>query len=282
MNAETEAAQEARVGRLRFTNGTLDIATSTFTAIDKATSTRSGQDIPRKYAGRPDDAFMQKVRRALFEEAFNGDQPTTRFVCKALGRALAGDRADVMYFWVGEPGAGKSFLSHVLTAALGPALSGNFDGHNALGIVGASKPRRIMKAIAHTRIVFIDQMQGRLDGNFIRSVTGGDPIQVCGRDEQLINARATVFGLGNWVPLIEPFDDGIMSRIRCIPFPRKLGSDWQGMQEMRRNMWSAEWQDAVLHLLIDGYQAYLTEGLVVPDAVMQATQEWLAPRVWPA
>lgn len=281
---------------LLFSNGILNLATGNFHAgFDPNIFFYHGQGIPRPYVGRPSEVVMRQVEHVLFMEPFNGDYKTAKYLQMALGRALAGDyRAKAMYFCVGNTNAGKGVLCGAMIAALGLGLVANFNGdqlvRNKNNGQDSAKSRSGIMCFANTRMAFSNEMQmdSPLDGNYIKSLTGGgDFIKARGnyQDEQDIVVKATMFCMVNDIPSIQPFDNAMQGRANCVEFPCTFVKDRdpQGPNEKRADLGIKDkfgqddaWKDAVIHLLMDSYQAFLKEGVhAVPETVKTATASWL-------
>lgn len=289
---------DSGMGYLLFTNGILNLATGTFSpGFDPNIFFRSGQAVPRAYVGRPSEAVMQEVERVIFLEPFDGDLPASNYLRVALGRGLAGDyRAKVMYFCVGPTNAGKGVIATAVTDACGLGVVANFNGdqlvRNKNNGQDSAKSRSGIMNFAHTRIAFSNEMlmDNPLDGNFIKSLTsGGDLIQARGnqQNEQQITVRATMFCMVNDIPQIKPFDDAMEGRTRCIEFKYTFPTEREPQGEFEKRgdkdikdklQQRTEWQDAIIHLLMDAYRGYLAAGRKheVPASVKEATKSWLA------
>ena len=113
----------------------------------------------------------------------------------------------------------------------------------------------------------------RLKEAEVKAITGGEPILVRHLHSRFFEMRPA-FKLvlsGNHKPDIRGLDDGIWRRILLVPWPVKIPKldEDKGLGE---KLWAE--RAGVFNWMLDGLRIYLEEGLVVPDAILAATESY--------
>jgi phage/plasmid-associated DNA primase len=215
-----------------------------------------------------------------------------------LARAIYGDyRAKKIYFCVGSANAGKGLLTDAILNAF-ESFVGIFDANvlvnNERDMSDAAKKLAWVNDIADKRIVISNEirMQKSMDGNIIKSIaSGGDGLLIRQnfQDQKKVINRSTLFTFSNDIPKINPYDQAIRNRVRCIEYKKsfedkesyiaKGGEIKDGMLFADKTLKDKfcndnEYKDAVIWIIFDAYQMYLKEGHFEPESIRQGTEEW--------
>lgn len=107
----------------------------------------------------------------------------------------------------------------------------------------------------------------------IKALTGGEAILIRRMHAEFIEIvpEFKLWVSGNHKPEIRGADDGIWRRVMLVPWPVQIPDD-----EVDRDLPAkllAE-RDGILAWMVEGALRYLNEGLVIPRAVREATQEY--------
>jgi putative DNA primase/helicase len=213
---------------------------------------------------------------AFLERIMNGDQTLIGYLQRVAGYALTGiTREHALFFGYGTGGNGKSVFLGVLGdilndyAAVAPMetfLFSHTDNHptDLAGLRGA-------------RLVTAQETEEgrRWAETKIKALTGSDPISARFMRQDFFTylPQFKLFIAGNYMPGLRGVNEAIRRRFNLIPFtvtipenerdeelPGKLKSEWPG----------------ILQWMIDGCSSWISEGLNAPDAVRQATDDYLA------
>lgn len=109
--------------------------------------------------------------------------------------------------------------------------------------------------------------------SLVKSLTSGEPILVRKLHADFVEVYPT-FKLvisGNHKPGIMGTDDGIWRRLLLVPWPVQIAPE-NVDKALPKKLWAE--RSGILNWLIAGVLSYLQEGLLVPDSVKAATQEY--------
>ncbi|GIM46838.1 hypothetical protein DNHGIG_23870 [Collibacillus ludicampi] len=254
---------------LNVENGTIDLRTGKLRP-------HSRKDLITKLVHTEYDPNAQcPTWEAFLWRIMNGNQELIRFLQKAVGYALTGDVSEqVMFFLYGYTGKnGKStFLNTIRELLDDYSITMQPDSFMV------KQSDRISNDIARLKGVrFVSTIEGeegkRLAESLIKQLTGGDTISARFLHREYFDFKPThkIFFATNHKPSIRGTDDAIWRRIRLIPFdviipeherdpklPEKLRAEWSG----------------ILRWAVEGCLLWQREGLGVPGAVVEATQEY--------
>ncbi|MFC3165414.1 DNA primase family protein [Ciceribacter thiooxidans] len=213
-------------------------------------------------------AFLEKVLP---------DPEVRRLVQVASGLGLVGVKVQKLFFHYGAGANGKSVYMEVLARLLGdmavtlPATS--LIGESGPG-GGASPDLARLYGCRFLRVKELPEGED-LKENLVKELTGGETITA--RDlfagymdfEPLFVAMMS----GNGYPRIKGTDEGIWRRMSVVHWPVKIPDAERREFEEMMAMFKPEYS-GILNWLIEGVAIFLTEGLVIPEAVRGATQEY--------
>jgi phage/plasmid-associated DNA primase len=220
------------------------------------------------------------------------------FLKVSLGRALAGGVANTrrINIIVGTAASGKGTLISAVRGAV-DGFAEEFSANNLrINNKGGEESRELtwLVPLVNKRVLFASEakMGGAYDGNLIKGVwSGGDANNMRALYGHAFNAvmQGTPFMMMNAVPNIEPFDTGMRNRVRTQEFDCTFmdAPDPELNQRQKDDTLKpkfkhdADYQDAVLHLILDAYAAFVAGGrvMVEPPGMEEATQENVADGV---
>jgi len=210
-------------------------------------------------------------------EVFDGDMAMVNYFFTALGYSLCGTlNEQCLFFLYGSGSNGKSIMLNAAMKALGPyagVLSSEvvFDkrgmGHKDTTGLAQARGKRIISVTETSEGAkwSEDWVKGALDKR--DRVT----VRQLYKDEYSYEQTWVLWVRGNHKPVVRGNDDGIWRRMRLIPFERTFeGSqiDKQLADKMDKEA------SGILGLMVHGYRHYVEHGLVTPDKVSSATDEY--------
>jgi putative DNA primase/helicase len=111
--------------------------------------------------------------------------------------------------------------------------------------------------------------------NLVKELTGGETVTARDLFSGYMDFEPKFIAMmsGNGYPRISGTDDGIWRRMAVIHWPRQIAKE--DRREFQDVIASFEPEyPGILNWLIEGVKIYLREGLVIPEAVVQATQAY--------
>jgi putative DNA primase/helicase len=245
--------------------GTVDLRTGKLRKPDPA------DKITRLTSCTPSTARPAKWLQFL-QETTGGDAELMRFLQQWLGYCLTGEtREHALLFIYGPGGNGKSvFLNtatriladYAATAGMDTFTASKFDHHptdlamlQGARLVSASETEE-GRAWAEARI---------------KQMTGGDPItaRFMRRDFFTYTPAFKLMIVGNHAPVLHNVDEAARRRFNIVPFTRKPATpDRQLEQKLKAE------DGAILAWMIAGCLDWQADGLVRPDSVTAATDDY--------
>ena len=209
---------------------------------------------------------------------FSGDQELIRFVRQAVGYSLSGlSDLQALIFCYGSGANGKSTFFGVLRQVLGDYYQGIQVETLLAKRFQSSSEQYELACVKGARIVVSDEVpEGRkLNETLVKNLTGGDQIRARNPYEKPFSFEPThtLWMYGNHKPVISGMDHGIWRRIYLIPFIVTITEDKQRPQEVMWKEFRRE-NSGILDWALEGWQDYQSNGLVLPEAVRQATSEY--------
>lgn len=246
---------DTSVGKLLFSNGILDMTTMDFTpGFDPAIV--FADRIDRPYNRHVDPQLRADIYRMLFEAPFTQAQRAEglgKYQQIALGRMLFGNRKDcdlrsvAAFVTVGPTATGKSLLAEAVMRSTGTYID-SFSMPSLLRVRQCWMERTMYK-----RGMMSNDDCSKIDGEMVQRVLG---------------TRWTVWVNSNQVPRITSCAQaGIYGMARYeVQFERPP----PGHKDAKEVFMDARAQDAMLDIILEGYQLYLREGHERPECVLQA------------
>ncbi len=212
----------------------------------------------------------------FLNRAFAGDQSLVRFAQRMLGYSLTGSIRDhALFFLYGTGGNGKGVFLNTWHG-----IMGDYAAVAPMETFTASQSDRHPTDLAMLRGSRAVVAQETEDGqrwaeSKIKALTGGDPISArfMRQDFFTYQPQFKLIIAGNHKPSLRNVDEAVRRRLNLIPFtvtipsherdpnlPEKLKAEWPG----------------ILAWAIEGCLAWQNNGLQPPQAVLDATENYLA------
>jgi len=212
-----------------------------------------------------------------FLETVTGDNPgLEKYLQVACGYSLTGlTTEEVLLFLHGQGANGKSVFIRTVSGALGSYhtaapvetfLDSQVDRH----------PTELAMLRGARMVTAAETEQGRRwSESKIKTLTGGDKVaaRLMRQDYFEFYPQFTLWVFGNHKPGLRSVDKAISRRLRLLPFTTTIPDDERdnGLGDKLK----AEWP-GILAWMIEGCLIWQREGLVAPQVVSEATDEYLA------
>jgi putative DNA primase/helicase len=224
------------------------------------------------------DKFLERVHPDA-DDAGNaaGGAEMRRHLHILGGVSLTAVQIPKMWFWYGVGRNGKSVLADVWAYVLGdytqsiPIESFLDSGRARRG--GEASPD--IASLPGVRMLRTSEPEKRskLAESMIKLVTGGEPLRArhLNRDFFEFKPSFKLIMQGNYKPSIEGTDEGIWARMMLVPWKVTIPE-----KERDPNLTAKLFAEGagILNRLLDGVRDYLDNGLMSPDEVRQATQDY--------
>jgi len=198
------------------------------------------------------------------------------FLQRFLGYCLTGHvHEHVLVFMFGTGGNGKGvfmstvagiFGDYAITAPMEMFLETHNDRH----------PTEIAKLMGARLVVAQETQKGRRwDEAKIKNLTGGDVLTARFMRQDFFDFMPThkLMIAGNHKPSLRNVDEAIRRRFLLVPFTVTIPENEK--DKLLAEKLKAEWP-AILRWMVEGQLAWRKDGLQVPAAVRQATDEYFA------
>lgn len=210
----------------------------------------------------------------FLQEATGSDATLIRFLRQWAGYCLTGlTREHALVFVHGAGGNGKSVFLNVLIGILGAyATTAAMDTFTA---TRGDKHPTDMAMLRGARLVTASETEA--DRAWaearIKQLTGGDPVTARFMRQDFFTFLPTfkLTIVGNHRPMLRNVDEAARRRFNIVPFTRKPERPDRELEEKLQ----AEWP-AILRWMIEGCADWQLNGLVRPDVVRDATEEYFA------
>lgn len=254
-------------------NGVVDLKTGSFRAArpEDWLTCQAGVD----YVADSECPKFQAFVRAICDDR----KDLGLYLYRALGYTMTGQTSEQVFFLLRGPNAanGKGALMRIMQFVLGsharvamPSLLMRASSGNPNSAASA------LMAIRGTRMVICSEFpEGvKLDEAFVKQFTGGDGLSA--RDVYGIQKEFTPIGKiwisSNYDPMISIGDQGMLRRLRLIPFDRTFDDNKAGAKVEGEIMTEGS---GILSLLIRQAVAYYRDGLRKSSVVSRARDEFL-------
>jgi len=205
------------------------------------------------------------------------DAEVRKLVQIAFALGLVGVTVQKLFFHYGSGANGKSVAMEVICRLLGSASvtlpATSFIGESNTG--GSASPD--IARLYGRRFLRVKELpQGEdLKENLVKEVTGGEAITARDLHQGYFDFDPlfTPHMSGNGYPRITGMDNGIWRRMCVIHWPVQLTVDEQRDFEDVMAEFEVEFP-GILNWMIEGMRMFLEEGLVIPEAVARATQDY--------
>jgi putative DNA primase/helicase len=210
--------------------------------------------------------------RQFMREATNGDEGLIAFLQQFAGYMLTGDTKEHSLLFIhGGGGNGKSVFQNTLagilnqyaeTAAMETFTASTFDKH----------PTDLAMLRGARLVTASETEEGRAWAESrIKQMTGGDPIKArfMRQDFFEYTPQFKLLLVGNHQPTLRNVDDAARRRFNIVPFIHKPTAPDRNLETKLR----AEWP-GILRWMIDGCLIWQRSGLVRPQILLDATNEY--------
>ncbi len=224
--------------------------------------------------------YDKDAKCPLWMAFLNGKLPdpaVRRMVQVSSGLGLLGITVQFLFFHYGDGANGKSVYMETLCRLLGevavtlPATSLIGEG----GSSGSASPD--LARLYGRRLLRVKELpEGEdLRENLVKELTGGETIAARDLFTGYMDFRPLFVAImsGNGYPRISGIDDGIWRRMAVVHWPIKVAKEDRREFEEMLASFEPEYS-GIMNWLIDGIHIFLREGLVIPEAVERATQEY--------
>jgi putative DNA primase/helicase len=253
---------------LNCTNGTIDLRTG------KLKKHRQSDLITRRIEVIHNPIAICPTWQTFLKRIFENDQELITYVQRCVGYTLTGSTDEqCMFFAYGTGKNGKStFFETLIKLMSGYAMKAPTEMLMLKKHDGISND---VARIAGSRLVVASEVQEgkRLSESLLKDLTGGDTIPARFLYKETFEFEPThkLWMYGNHKPEIRGTDPGIWRRIRVIPFsvhipPEEV--DPKLKQKLLQEL------PGILLWAIDGCIDHQKYGLVTPQAVTKATQQY--------
>lgn len=258
---------------LNVQNGTLDLRTGELHDPDAELL------MTKCCATHYEPGARSELWEAFVKRTTGGDAELAAYIQRSLGYALFGAwREKAFWFGYGPPDGAKSTLLGAIGDVLGDyhvaAAASTWMVQNNVG----GNRGDVTRLLGARFVTSLEIRPGlRFDEELVKKVTGGDTIVAAGKYENEIQFPPT-FALwmgANDRPTIRDDDEGMWSRMRCVPFTNPV-PEGEKDPHLREKLTSAEHAPAVLAWLVAGCLAWQRQGIGKCAAVTAATRAYRA------
>jgi len=202
------------------------------------------------------------------------DKNTRQYVMKSLAYAVSGE-ADLQEFfiWVGSGANGKSTLIEAISYALGD-YAVTLDPNSFIRKNSAAISNDIARLRGARLCVTSETPAGAiLDVALIKRLVGGDKISArfLYQEEFEFSNKAIIFMLTNFMPVFDGADGGFVRRVRIVPFNEVISAGERDPKLLSKLKSEAS---GILNCILDAYELYQKEGLVMPPEIAEATRNF--------
>lgn len=227
-------------------------------------------------------SFNPQARSDIWEfflrDATGGDKELEKFLQRAAGYSLTGDtREEVLFFIHGPQAAGKSTFMETIKATLSDyARTSDFEAFLSRREVGS--PRNDIARLAGARFVAsIEVDEGKkLAEGLVKMLTGGDTVTARFLHKEFFEFRPAfkLWLAANHAPRVRDDDEAMWRRILRVPFVHTIPKARRDPKIKAHLRDAATAGPAVLAWMLRGCLDWQRDGLRVPPAVEEATQEY--------
>lgn len=292
-----ELMDNVKPNLIGFDNGVYDLEKNDFreAKADEYISVTTG------YAYQKADPKKKKEAFKILQQILP-DEDELRCVLKQASLGLyGGNPEEKFYIWIGTGGNGKGVLRDILQVVLG----GYYDSMDIVylyktNVIKAESANPIMARKKNSRLVITTEpmVDQQLKSSVIKTLSGNDPVQVralYGNSFNYIPKFKLIIQTNN-EPIFEGFDGGMKRRINLIRFPNKFVDNPILDNERKKDITlkkrivnDKNYNNEFFEILVEHYQMYLKEGLILSKRFERDTQafiksndpvgEWMEARI---
>lgn len=223
------------------------------------------------------DPAAKCPRWTMFLDGKLPDKEVRKLVQISSGLGLLGITVQYLFFHYGDGANGKSVYMETLCRLIGE-LSVTLPATSLIGEGGSSgSASPDLARLYGRRILRVKELpEGEdLRENLVKELTGGETITARDLFAGYMDFQPLFIAMmsGNGYPRITGTDDGIWRRMAVVHWPIKIAKEDRREFEEIVSSFEPEYP-GILNWLIEGIHMFLREGLVIPEAVERATQEY--------
>lgn len=229
-----------------------------------------------------DKETIQEINRFIF--SVFPDEETCRYVIKFMASCLAGYTDDQLFhFGYGTGSNGKGILIKLMLETLGQ-YGGTLSASFLTGKTpDADAPTPALTNIVNKRFVAISEtVEGaKINEQLFKSMCGQDKLvyRPMRQEAREFEPDFKLFMVCNDLPEFKGSDYAMKRRIRVIPFKSSFKENpdknkGEKTIDKTLNGRVRTWRHAFMGLLLQGYQLYVTEGLVPSEDIKDATKKY--------
>ena len=246
--------------------GVVDLRTGVLAQGDPA------QRITKLAGFTPSDKADCPMWMQFLEEATNGDRALQRFMQQMAGYCLTGQtKEQALFFIYGPGGNGKSVFLNILTALLS-----EYATTSAMTTFTASNSDQHPTDLAMLKGARLVSVSETEDGRAwaesrIKQLTGGDKItaRFMRQDFFEFTPQFKLVIVGNHQPILRNVDAAARRRFNIIPFEHTPSNpDSELESKLKTEL------PGIMRWAIDGCLDWQANGLVRPEVVLAATEEY--------
>ncbi len=227
--------------------------------------------------------YDPEARSELWERFLKGaipDTDTRHFFHKGCGYSLAGlTGEDVLLVVHGPPRTGKGTAQDAVASALGDyAMTAGLEDFRERDRGGGPRPELVRLRGARMVSVYETSSRLRLSASLVKTLCGSDPVTARPLYQEPITFRPqfTLWVATNHRPRVPDDDEALWGRIRELPFDTVIPPDERD-PDVRATLRDPEISGAaILRWAVEGCLLWQKEGLVPPDIVNRATEDYRA------
>jgi putative DNA primase/helicase len=264
----SEGDLDANPWLLNVENGTLNLRTSELQPHKRS-------DLITKLAPVVYTPGARATRWEVFlHEIMDGDDELVEFLQRAAGYFLTGDtREQCLFFFYGHGANGKSTFIEVFRALMGDyAQSSAF---TTLQKRSGDGPRTDVARMRGARMVTAVEADDKgFDEMVVKQLTGGDTIvarQLYEREFEFKPQHKLVIA-ANHQPAVKDTGESFWRRIRIVPFNVTIPAAKRDKRLVEKLI--KRELPGILNWALEGCRRWQADGLIVPDAVRHATEEY--------
>jgi putative DNA primase/helicase len=225
-----------------------------------------------------DPSARSPLWERFLREACGGDEDLISFMQRAVGYSLTGSAAEEKLFFVhGPAAAGKSTFLEAVKATLGDyAKSADFESFVQRREAGAVR-NDIAELAGRRFVVSIEVDEGKkLAEGLIKLLTGGDTVRARFLYQEAFEyvPQFKLWLAANHAPRVRHDDSAMWRRILRIPFESVIPQARRDPSVKARLKDVEESGPAILAWAVEGCLRWQEEGLGVPEAVEEATEQY--------
>lgn len=204
------------------------------------------------------------------------DRAVREYMQRLIGYAAIGEvRENILPFAYGPGGNGKSVFFETIAHVLGDyatSAPAGFLMERRYASEGGTETARL----AGARLVISQEFneRDRFDEAKVKALTGGDSItaRFLYQDEFTFTPTHTLVIVGNHEPTVESGGEGFWRRLRKIPFLHRV-PDHRKVGNLQQTL-IQECAPGILAWVVEGAVWYARDGLMEPESVSAATEEY--------